>query len=138
MAKLALQANCLTLTTEMKLSAIKECEAYAPEALCIRDEEGNKVFSVCSSVADSISPYGICFASATVVDGYACMSEAVKAGATMDEVVENALVNYDKHLNNLAVIEKQVNAKVAEIAARREAIKAEFVPAPAAQAPAQE
>ena len=137
MAKIALQANCLTLTTEMKLAAIKECEAYAPEALCIRDEDGNKVFSVGTAAADSISPYGICFASATVVDGYACMSEAVPAGSTMDEVVENALVTFDKHMENLAVIEKQVNAKVAEIAARRAAIKAEFNPAPV-QAPAQE
>lgn len=139
MAKVTLNANVLTLTSTIKFADLKRCAAQAPDALKLKDSEGRTIFTVAPASINAVTPTGICFASATVAGGYACMSEEVEPGKSLEDLAEDVMVNYDAAMEKLELVEAQVEAAVAKLKGRHAEILAGFraVVEPAPEAPAQ-
>lgn len=67
MAKITTLGDSVQIKTTITLNELVKVKRYEPEALTIRDEDGNPVFTVSYGDA-SLSAYGICFSSTDAED----------------------------------------------------------------------
>lgn len=128
MAKIVIVGDAVVITSSMKLEDIKTIQKYRPDALILKDEEGEPVFrlGVCKDgECGDIGKYGAEFSSAAR-DGTGLATMTLSAaGAPEDqditEFVADTIGAYIAQLNKL---EASLTDVLAEITAERDEIKA--------------
>lgn len=122
--KLSVIGDAFVATSTIKADDIALVAKYKPDALKIKDKEGNDVFSI-SYVADgnsSIAPFGITFTGKSRGEdgGYATLTQKLPKGTTdAKKYVADAVGGVIEHVN---AIEESLPAVVEEIKTTKAAL----------------
>lgn len=126
MAKGTIMGEAFVITSEVKLEDIKTLEKFNPEALVLKDEEGEPTFAIGTTEgAGNLTIYGATF-SGEARDG------SGKATITMDisevegDVKEQIIDIFGASLTKLKEIEKKIPEAISKVAAERAAISADI------------
>ena len=86
--KLTINADAYALTSTIKVSDIELLKKYNPDALCVKDKDGNVKFKVSYSEGKgSITPYGVTFGGKGrgESEGCATVTGTIPSGLSTDE-----------------------------------------------------
>lgn len=116
MAKLTIAGDALIITSSRKLEEIKTLEKYNPEALVLKDENGEVYFKVGTGVGN-INKYGVSFGDASRTgDGTATLTMILEG---VDDAVKFASDNFGMALINLNKIEAKFTEALEEVSAQQ-------------------
>lgn len=126
-------ANTVALISNYSLKELESVKKLRPEALCLKDKDGNVTFMVAAGDKGSISEYGICFADETMGENpKACLTKTASGVKNVEEFV---IDNFGLAIVKLKTIEAQIAAAQVSIAEDRASIIACLNPeAPNAEA----
>lgn len=109
------------VVSDVALEDWERIEKYAPEALCIVDEEGEPVFAVktCKG-SGSINKYGVCFGTYINDGGKATVTvllddEIEDKRAAVKDIMGTALIDLNEIEKDIPAILGDINEKEAEI-----------------------
>lgn len=117
MSKITIVGNAVAIKSSIKMEDLKVVAKYNPNALCLKDEDGEEVFRIGATNGEgSIGKYGISFSS-TDSHGYATLTITLqKLGISEDvnvkEVLADTIGAAVGYLNN---IEESIASVVDEI-----------------------
>lgn len=113
-------ANAVAVICNYSLKELNEVKKLRPEALTLKDKDGNVTFKVAVGDKSSITEFGICFADETMGgEPKACLTKT--ASGVKD--VENFVVdNFGLAIVKLKTIEEQIAAAQVSIAEDRASI----------------
>lgn len=115
-------ANTVALISDYSLKELTSVKKLRPEALTLKDKNGDVTFMVTVGDKASISEYGICFADETMGENpKACLT---KTASGVKDVEEFVIDNFGLAIVKLKAIETQIVEAQASIAADRAAIVA--------------
>lgn len=121
MAKINVTGRTATIVSAYALEDLIKLEKYRPEALVLKDEDGNVTFKVGTSCCGSISDYGVGFADETFGNGKACLT--VPGGDAYTTAEEFVLKEIGIAINKLNKVESQIAGALDEVEAEIDAIK---------------
>lgn len=125
--RVAIIGGALALTSSLKVEDIGVLTKYAPDALRVKDEEGNDVFAVAyNEGSPSINNKGIVFSGASLTgEGYATLTVPVDTeGTTGVEAIKDAVADMIAiPAKYLAKIEEAAPAVLADVAEKRAQLK---------------
>lgn len=109
MAKIRAMGDSVQLKSELTAKEIERVKTYCPEALKLKDEEGNEFFGIGLGDA-SVSRYGVTFAN-TDVDGKVFVTMENPITDHSDAEVEKAALTayFAVSLDNLNKVEDNIN-----------------------------
>lgn len=107
MAKIKVVHKAAILSTELSVKEIKRLEAISPDALCVKNEDGEVLFQVATGSVASISKYGICFSEDSKISVLISSKGAVNKD-TIEELFGAALLQ-------LATVERQAAEVLEEV-----------------------
>lgn len=112
----------LVIKSSKKLEEIEFLQKFSPEALCLVDEDGQPIFSVCiaKSGAGRLSNIGAEFAPAADSNGLAKITLALPV---CDNVRDYIADNYGQAIANLKLIEAELGAYLDTAQQRRSEVK---------------
>lgn len=116
MANLNAVGDMIVITADIKDSDFDAVKKHAPDALTLRNEEGNVYFAVDRGNAN-VSKYGICFSSRNQDGNIFMTTSNVVVGFHEDVNEERKIIEeeFAVTLANLIKVEEQVNAALGEI-----------------------
>lgn len=119
MAKFVISGHQATLVSSAKLADIKKVQAFDPEVLVIKDEEGEPVFGVAVSHfgEGDIGAFGVEFAAQPDLNGFAIASIklAFPEDTDADEVKRQLAETFAGALTKLGEIEDAIPASLTAI-----------------------
>ena len=122
MANIKIAGRSATIVSAYTLEDLEKVAKYRPDALLLKNEDGDVTFAVMPTCKGSVSEIGIGFGDETFGDGKACVT--VKPGCTCYENAEDfVLAEIGTAILNLNKVEKQIPAALDEIDAEIAAIK---------------
>ena len=122
MANIKVAGRAATIVSAFTLEEIEKLKEYRPDALVLKDDDGNVTFKVTTSCEESISPYGVAFAADTFGDGKACLTVVDNCGY-YEKPEEFVIDAFGKALLNLNKVERQIPDALDEIEAELDLIK---------------
>ena len=122
MANITIAGRTATIISNYTLEEIAKVEKYRPDALILKDEDGEPMFAVGTSCKGSINEYGISFADETFGNEKACVTVA-PACACYDSPEEFVIEEIGSVIINLNKVEKQIPPAIDDIEAELSAIK---------------
>ncbi|MCD8376442.1 MAG: hypothetical protein LUD69_05815 [Oscillospiraceae bacterium] len=128
MAKIVIAGDAVVVTSSMKLEDIKNIQKYRPDALLLKDEDGEPVFKLGVSrdgSCGSLGKYGAEFANAARDGSGLAIMTLSAAGAPEDQdITEFVADTIGANVAQLNKLEATLPDVLSEIAAEREEIKA--------------
>ena len=121
MANIKVSGRTATIVSAYELADIEKLEKYRPEALALKDKDGNVTFKVGTSCVGSVSDYGIGFADETFGNGKACLT--ITGGDAYATAEEFVLEEIGTTINKLNKVESQIAGALDEVEAEITAIK---------------
>ena len=121
MANIKVSGRTATIVSAYTLADIEKLEKYRPEALALKDKDGNVTFKVGTSFVGSVSDYGIGFGVGTFGNGKACVT--VPGGEAYATAEEFVLEEIGTTINKLNKVESQIAGALDEVEAEITAIK---------------
>lgn len=125
--RVAIIGGALVLTSSLKVEDIDVLKKYAPDALRVKDEEGNDVFAIAYSEGNpSINNKGIVFAGTSLTgEGNATLTVNIDTeGETGVEAIKDAVADIIAvPAKYLAEIEANAPAVLADVAEKRAQLK---------------
>ena len=128
MSKIKLNATTMDLISVVKFDDIKVLERTNPEALTIRDHDGNCVFKVMTGKESAVAKNALMFAHRNL-DGYAVITlnfTVPNAAADHEALYSNLYDSIGAAKNKLDDIEGQIIAAIAEERVNKAAFIAEL------------
>lgn len=122
--KIKLIGNSITIITDIKLNDIELLEKRNPEALVLKDEDGNNIFRIAkgdNTKGECIGKYGATFSSKNA-EGYAVFS-GVFANSEECVTEEEVIECFGSAIDKIALIKQQIEDEVAIIRVNDELIK---------------
>lgn len=122
MAKVTIFGNAAVITSTMKSEDIKTIQKYHPEALVLKDEDGDEYFRVGVGTRGNVNVYGVTFDGETRDEAkYATLTLAVSPddGENIIDCIEdeigNALANLNKVERGAAAVLEQIREERAAV-----------------------
>lgn len=126
MAKVFLCGNVFTVVSELKADDIADAMKYAPEALQIKDEEGEVEFALAYGPGGGcLGKYGVCFDDVTNDGtGKACITLPLPGGckSAVDYIVDK----FSPVRDQIAQIEASLPGALEALHAARDAVREEI------------
>ena len=124
MAKVTIVGDALVITSTIKLEDYKKVKANRPEALKLKDDDGNTFFAVgVSEGIGAINEWSIEFSGETHDEHkYATLTCNIDGGGTVEEIKNDVAEDIGVALINLAKIEEMIPGVLAEIKAERDKV----------------
>lgn len=122
MANIKIAGRAATIVSIFTTEQLELVRKYRPDALVLKDEDGNVTFKVTTACEESISQYGVAFAADTFGDGKACLTVVDNCGY-YDKPEEFVIDAFGKALLNLNKVERQIPDALDEIEAELDLIK---------------
>ena len=121
MSKVICVGNAVVLVSSMKFEDILKIKKYRPDALTVKDEDGNQVYAITATCGNgAIGKYGAEFGGKPHdEDGFATITMLTDADGDIKEYLVDTLGAAIKHIND---IESKAADVIAEIDADRAAI----------------
>lgn len=126
MAKINVVGNAIVLSSSIKLDDIKKAEKYRPEALVLKDDDGNEIFKVSAGRHPAANEYGITFSGSTHGDEGLATCTWVVDGGIEGDAKEKVADIYGAALIKLGKFEEFFPAALESIDAEREAVLAQI------------
>lgn len=123
MAKITVSGRTATIVSNYSLEDFEKLESYRPDALLLKDEDGDVYFKVGLSCQGSVSDYGIGFNDETFGSKKACVTVAPSCSC-YDTAEEMVIGEIGSAILNLNKVERQIPAALDDIDAELEEIKA--------------
>ena len=126
MSKIAVAGDAVVIVSSMKLEDLKKIQASKPDALVLKDKDGNQEFAVSTGCHGEAGKYGVIFnAESNDGSGLACVTVARPALAE-DETIEDAIVDaYGAAITQLNAVEAGLPEVLKEIDKARAEIKSQ-------------
>ena len=125
MAKINVVGDAVVVTSALKLEDIKTLEKYRPDALVLKDEEGEPVFKLATSCCGgSIGKYGATFSSTTHDDEkLATFTSVLKSGDSSPEEIKEFIADvYGYPVMTLNKLEATLTDVLTEVELEKEAV----------------
>lgn len=121
MAKITIAGDALIISSAVKYEDLAKVAKYRPDALVLKDAEGEPVFRVACGQYSGVSEYGITFETATREGGYACITLGtyIPEGEDVKEFVADTI---GAAIGNLEKIETTIPDILGEIDVQRTAM----------------
>ena len=124
-AKVTVVGEAAVITSGLKLDDVKTAKKYRPDALVLKDEDGEPYFCVGYTEKQNshgaVGECGVTFSPVTDANGYATVTDCVsREGDTAKYIADK----YGFILLNLKKVEEQIAAQAESIAADKAAIAA--------------
>lgn len=122
MAKIIIAGGAWILQSNFTLEELKLIERFRPNALTLKDEQGNPTFKVSTGRHPDVSKFGATFNGVSADGtGMACITSGIPDGTEdvrqyVSDIVGTAIINLNK-------IEEHIPQVLEEIAAEQEAIR---------------
>ena len=122
MANITIAGRTATIVSAYTLEELEKVERYRPDALRLKDEDGETTFAIGTSCNGSVGTYGISFAEETFGNAKACVT--VAPACTCYEKPEDFVVDQiGTAIISLNKVEAQIPDALDEIDAELAAIK---------------
>lgn len=119
MARFVISGHTATLVSSVKLADIKKAQAFDPEVLCLKDENGEPVFGVAvAKYGDGdVGAFGVEFAPQADLNGFAIASIKLvfDEDTAADDVKRGLAENFAGTLTKLGEIEDAIPASLTAI-----------------------
>lgn len=122
MAKITVTGEALVVTLRVSLENLQRVAKYRPEALKLKDENGDPIYSISVKGTPGINDFGATFGAATYDENkYAAITMKVNPGD--QDIKEYIADTYGAAINYLGEIEEKLPGVITEINEERERIK---------------
>lgn len=122
MATVVVAGNALVIKSGLLFEEIERVEKYRPRALIVFEDDA-EVFKLKTGASQSVSKFGICFASKDD-SGFAQATVVIPEDITGNEAKERYVLDtYGKVINSLSILEETVKTDIEEIKAFEQAVK---------------
>lgn len=136
MSKITIAGDRVVVTSAVTLENLKLIHKLRPDALCLKDLDGNETFRV-SVGSNSITSKGVSYAKATYTgDGLATATVLIPDGTV--DVKEHIVDTYGLAISNLNKVEAQLPEVVLEITRERDELLASITTSPGSAPNAQD
>ncbi len=127
MANVLVAGHSAIITSSLSVEEIKKVQKYQPDALTLKDEEGEPIFKIgfAAHGTGDVSKFGVEFDAAPGVNGKAVVTMAFCPGDGNEDEVKTALAEIiGAAMVNLSKIEAAVPGILESVNAKIEAVKA--------------
>lgn len=125
MSKIIVAGDAVVIVSSTKLEDLKKIQAARPDALVLKDKDGNQEFAVSTGCKGEAGKFGVIFnAESNDGSGLACVT--VKAPHTDGDLKEAITDEFGAALTQLAQVEAGIPDVLKEIDKAREEIKAQI------------
>lgn len=125
MSIIAIAGDRVVVTSTVSLDNLRLVAKHRPDALCLKDEEGNETFRV-GVGSNNISPKGVSYANATYNEGgLATVSALIPEGT--EDAKDYVVDTYGLAIANLNKVEAALPDIVREIKKTRDELRSSIV-----------
>lgn len=107
MANIKIFGDSFTVVSEIELETIKALKKFKPEALTLKDQDGNEVFAVTQGAIGMVSKYGVVFTSVDA-NGFATVTLGLPTGLSNEEKINHVKETVAEALVKLNTLEDQI------------------------------
>ena len=121
MAKIQVIGDAIVITSTLKAADIATAQKFRPEALMLKDENGDVQFAICTTTGTgSINDFGVSFGGVSRDgNGLATVTLGFKGATDPEKIKDEIADKFGIALTKLNTVESAIPAVLAEIAAQK-------------------